>query len=780
LSRLAVAVPTTAAVLREAQGPIEELIARAFGEVLGRERVGAEEDFFTLGGHSLLATRVLARFSHTLGVELPVRRLFEAPTVAALARVVEAARESGADLAIPALFPAPRDGDLPLSYAQERLWFLAQLEPGGASYNLPVALRLEGGLNTAALEASLALVIARHESLRTTFQPGGDGPRQVIAAAPSGPPVFSILPTLPTPPIISFEALPAPLQAAAADSLAKAEARRPFDLGRGPLARFLLLRLSSLSHLLVLNFHHIVIDGWSLGVLGRELQESYAALLAGRAPVLPDLPVQYADFAVWQRRFLSGEVLERLKAWWRARLAGAPEVLTLPADRPRPPVASLRGDQIPVGLIPELTAALGRVAASRGATLFMVLLAVFEALLGRLADAERVVVGTPVANRRRRETEGLIGFFVNTLALPVDLSGEPSLQELLSQVRETTLGAFAHEDLPFELLVEALCPERSLAHSPLFQVVLALQNAPLGDLALPGLTLTPEPLATGSEKFDCTLSLREQGGHLFGELSYARDLFERATAERLFGWLSALLAQAVSAPAAPLAELSLLSPDERQQILRAGGQRPERALEETIQTLFAARATAAPEAVALVSVVSGTEALSYGELRSRARRLAAHLRELGVGPEVPVGLLFERSLGAIVSTLAVLEAGGAYVPLDPSLPPARLAWLLAETRPPVVLGTTALLARLPPGIEDAARLALDLSGRLEERRPATPIGPLDLPRIDPSHLAYLMFTSGSTGTPKGVAIVHRGVVRLVHEAGYARLGPSEILLQLAP
>ncbi len=731
--------------------PAEELMAGIWADVLGREAVDAHANFFDLGGHSLLATRLLSRVRAAFGVELPLKAVFEAPTVAGLAGLAERALAAGLGTTAPPLLPLPptsRAAGLPLSFAQERLWFLDQLEPGSAAYNLPVALRLSGALDVSALEASLAAIVRRHEALRTIFRPGAEGPEQVIERGES----LAL-------PVVDLGALPAPVGEDAARRLVLAEAARPFDLARGPLLRALLLSEGPEQHLLIAPLHHIVSDGWSLGVLVRELGEGYAARVAGRAVRLADLPVQYADYAVWQRGWLAGEELARQLAWWRERLAGAPEVIELPADRPRPPVQSFRGASLPVALPPSFGAAVQALRRSGGATVFMVLLAAFQALLSRLSGQARIVVGSPVAHRTHREVEGLIGFFVNTLPLPADLAADPLVSALLAQVRETTLGAYAHQDVPFEKLVLELSPERSLAHSPLFQVMLILQNAPLPKLDLPGLTAEPLGLGSGMEKFDLTLTLSEEsGGGLAGALSYSTDRFERTTAERLRDWFSTLLAGAVAAPERAVSELPLLGEAERAQLLAWGTGAALEALEPSsacLHDLVSAQAARTPSAEALLA---GSERLTYAEIQARAAGLVAVLRGLGVGPEERVGVCLERSPALVVALLAVLGAGGAYVPLDPAYPPERLRLMLGDSGARVLLTQPELSARLDaPGVRT---VRLDRSGHPL----ATWLRISDGPAPGPDNLAYLIYTSGSTGTPKGVALSHRSAVSMVRWA----------------
>ncbi|HVS00289.1 MAG TPA: condensation domain-containing protein, partial [Thermoanaerobaculia bacterium] len=514
--------------------PVEELLCGLWADLLGRERVGLRDVFFDLGGHSLLATRLLSRVRETLSAEVPLRRLFEQPTPEGLARAVEELR--GAPAAAPPIRPAPRDGQgLPLSFAQQRLWLLDQLEGPGAAYNIPFAVRLAGALDTVALGRALTGVVRRHEALRTRFEAAAGEPRQVI-----DPPMPVPLPVVDLAGASEAEML----------RLALAEAVRPFDLTRSPLLRARLLRRDAGDHLLVLVLHHIAADGWSAEVLVRELAVFY------QGESLEDLPVQYADFALWQRQWLSGETLEREVAWWRERLAGAPEEVPLPADRPRD-VSSSRGGRCRTTL--PLAAELSALCRERQTTLFMVLLAALAALLSRWSHEEDLVIGAPVANRNRVETEGLIGFFVNMLALRVDLAGHPTFAGLLARTREANLAAHAHQDLPFEKLVEALQPVRHLGRTPLFQVSLMLQNAPFAAVEVPGLSWSPLPLETGTAKFDLTFFLAEESGGLAATLEYRADLFERTTALRMLEHFQVLLAAAAMDPELRLGQLPLLT-----------------------------------------------------------------------------------------------------------------------------------------------------------------------------------------------------------------------------
>ncbi|HEY7215938.1 MAG TPA: amino acid adenylation domain-containing protein, partial [Thermoanaerobaculia bacterium] len=634
--------------------PVEEVIAGIWAELLRVDRVGAADNFFELGGHSLLATQVRSRLRAAFGAEIPLRTLFEAPALADLAGRVEMARRTGSVPPAPPLLPMDprlRVEPLPLSFAQQRLWFIDRLEPGTALYNMPGALRAEGALDPAVLAASLGEIARRHEALRTVFPVREGEPVQVVQ--PAAP--FRL-------PVVDLAGLPRSSREALVLTLAAEEASRPFDLARGPLLRGVLLRLAEEDHVAALTMHHIVSDGWSLGILVRELTAHYAAFAAGRPATLPELPVQYADFAVWQGAWLQGEALESEISFWRRQLAGLPPRLELPTDRPRPAMQSYRGASRPVRLPAELTwqsEALGR---REGATLFMVLLAAFQVLLARHSGEADLAVGTPVAGRNRVEIEGLIGFFVNTLVLRGELAGEPSFRELLGRVRDTALAAHEHQDVPFEKLVQELAPPRSLGHSPFFQVMFGLQNAPAGTLEIGDLRLRPVSAATTTAKFDLDLGLEERDGGLDGAVEYATALFDAVTIDRLVRNFERLLAAALATPDASALALPLLSGAECAQMLSEwndtrAAELPERCLHQAV----AEQAARTPAAVA---VELGAERWTYRRLVGSARLLARHLREMGVGPETIVGLCAERSPAMVVGMLAILEAGGAYLPLD--------------------------------------------------------------------------------------------------------------------
>jgi non-ribosomal peptide synthetase component F/acyl carrier protein len=590
--------------------PTEEIVAGIWAEVLGGGTPGPEDSFFDLGGHSLLSTQVLSRVREAFGVELPLRALFEAPALAAFAARVDAARREGGTAAmppIPPIVPVPRDGELSLSFAQQRLWFLCQLRPDSPFYNVPAAFRATGELSLPALAAALREVVRRHEVLRTGFR------------ADRGRPVPEIAEDISVPlPLADLSALPASLREPEVARLAAEEAAAPFRLDRPPLLRVRLLRLAPGEHALLATLHHIVSDGWSVGVLLGEVAALYAAARAGAPSPLAPLPVQYADFAVWQRRWLSGEVLAAELAHWRERLAGAPQLLDLPADRPRPPLASGRGAVLPFPLPHGALAAFCR---ARGATLFMGLCAAFAALLARRTGEEDLVVGAPIANRNRAETEGLIGFFVNTLALRLDVSGDPPAEELLARVRAVALDGYAHQDLPFDRLVEELAPRRDLAWAPLVQVSLALQNTPARAASIPGVALAPLAAPTGTAKLDLSLIFEEGGGALAGTAEYSRDLFDEATVARLAGDLAALAEGLAAQPGARLRDLPLLRPGERGQLTAVpGGRRPRlRGIpfpQERVEALLlacpgmreaAVAVRSGPEGEALVAWVAGED-----------------------------------------------------------------------------------------------------------------------------------------------------------------------------
>jgi amino acid adenylation domain-containing protein len=743
---------------------VEQLLAAIWEDLLGVSPVGLHDSFFDLGGHSLLATQVISRVREALHLDLPVRHLFDGPTVGELAQAVEAARAGGSAAQAPPIVPVPRNRDLPLSFGQQRLWFLQQLDPGSHAYNTPFALRLSGRLDTGALAWTLEQVVRRHETLRTTFRVSGGEPVQVIA-----PPCPQPLPS------VDLSALPPAVGWGEAQRLTAAEARTPFDLSRPPAVRLRLLRLTPGEHVLLFTIHHVSGDGWSVGVLTREVAELYAACTAGRAPDLPALPVQYADFAVWQREWLQGEALEAQIAYWRERLASAPPFLELPTDRPRPPVPGDRSGRVAADLPETAWKAAEELGRREGATPFMILLATCAILLQRYSGQDTVVIGTPIANRNRHEIEGLIGFFANTLALRTDLGDDPTFRALLRRVRENALGAYAHQDLPFEKLVDELQPPRDMSHAPVFQVMLVHQGPPGEPLTLGDVGLSAFGSDAPAARYDLTLTCAEMGGGLGCGIDFSTDLFDPETARRMLRLFNHLVVRAAGQPDRPISELPLLDEIERSEVLVGwNGTRRELAAEDTcLHQLFESGAARAPEAPALLWQ---GETVTYGELDRRAEELARRLRASGVGPEVRVGLACERSPGALAGILGVLKAGGAYVPLDPEAPRERLEAIAADAGLAVLLTQerfAGALAGLAPALlqvdaepfADGAPLA-----------PAPAISP-----TSPDNAAYVVYTSGSTGAAKGVIATHRNAVNFVLGlADSVGAGPGDRFFLFAP
>jgi len=748
--------------------PTEELVAGIWAEILEVEQVGIFDNFFELGGHSLLATRVISRIQQDFAIDIPLMALLQTPEVAAVAALIEAAQAAGQGAKIPPLVPVPRDGALPLSFAQERLWFLDQMQPGSSIYNMPLALRLRGDLRPRLLERSLGEVVRRHEVVRTTFRKVEGKPAQVITPAAEW-----------TLPVVELASLPPSRAAAEAEHLASEEALRPFDLARGPLLRSALLQLEDES-VLVFNMHHIVSDGWSMDLLVREATTVYRALVSGEPSPLGELPLQYADFAVWQRFWLQGAELQRQLGYWREQLAGAPPALEFPSDRPRPPVQTFRGAHCVHSFAPHLSDDLRALGQQQRVTLFMILLAATAAILSRYTGQEDIVVGSPIAGRNRPEIEGLIGFFVNMLVLRIDVSGRPELRdprcaELLGRVRRVTLDAYSHQDLPFERLVEELKIARVLDRSPLFQVAVALEHSPLGaaELKLPGLHISPMESELRTSRFDLTLLFETSDSELRIRTEYSTDLFDSVMIERLLGHLERVLSALVAAPDQRLSELPILSVAQRHQLLiEWNDQQAMRGRCTGIHCLFEAQVERLPEAVA---VTFGDEHLTYRQLNRRANRLAHHLRRRGVGPEILVGVAMERSPELVVALVGILKAGGAYVPLDPSYPSSRLALMVEDSRPPVLLTQARLVESLSAA--DCELLCLDSEWDSVASSPCHDPEPVSVAE----HLAYVIFTSGSTGRPKGAMNSHRAVCnRLLWMQEAYGLGPCDRVLQKTP
>ena len=650
----------------------------------------------------------------------------------------------------------------PASFAQQRLWFLDQWEPGSAAYNVPIAMRLTGPLDLDAFERSLNAIVSRHEVLRTTFGMKDGQPIQLVA--PDSRLTLSML---------DLTTLPPADREAEARRLVTAEAHRPFDLSRGPLVRATALRLDHDEHVVLLTIHHIVFDGWSMSVLFRELAEGYNAFASGAPASLSPPPIQYADYTIWQREWLQGPELERQLAYWREQLSGSLPVLQLPADHPRSAVLSSRGAHHPVRLSRGLANKLTAISRQERATLFMALLAAFQTLLSRYTEQEDILVACPIAGRSQVELENLIGFFVNTLVLRTDLKGDPTFRELLRRVRAVTLGAYAHQDLPFEKLVEELHPERSLNYAPLCQAVFVLQNTPRAVLDLHGLTAVPFELTHQTAKFDVSLSLSEDPDGLGGDFTYSTDLFEASTIARMATHFEILLEGISADPDRRLSELPLLSARERRQLLVEWNDTTrEYPRDDSVPRLFEAQVDRTPSATA---VACGREEISFGALNARANQLARYLRGRGVGAEVPVGVCAERSIDMVVALLGILKAGGAYVPLDPNDPPERVGFMLADATVRLVVTETRAAERLPVA-DRVERFCLD-----REREALARESTANLESgATAGNLAYVMYTSGSTGTPKAVTIVHRGIVRLVKEASYVSLSADDVVLQAAP
>ncbi|HEX4497401.1 MAG TPA: amino acid adenylation domain-containing protein, partial [Thermoanaerobaculia bacterium] len=695
--------------------------------------------------------------------DLLLRRLRQGGTATVGARPeVDAER-------IPRLPRVAGENAFPVSAAQQRLWFLDRLEPGSPLYNLPAAFEVTGRLDVAVLAAALREIVRRHEALRTRFAMGPAGPVQVVHPTGVGGELPFAFATA------DLRSLPAQDRRAEAWGRATQESRRPFHLSRGPLLRTLLLRLADEEHLVVLTLHHVVSDGWSMGILVREIAALYPAFAAGVPALLPELPLQYADFSVWQRAWLNGGALDTQLAFWRERLAGAPLTLELPTDRSRPAVATVRGAQAPVRLAPPLVHRLRETARAEGGTLFMVVLAAFELLLHRWADQDELLVGSPIANRNRPQIEGLIGFFVNTLVMRGDLRGEPTFAALLAGVRATALAAYAHQDLPFERLIEEIHPQRDLSRPPVCQVMFSLQRAEAEALDLPGLRLTPRDLDSGTAKFELTLHLAEGAESVAGWIEYNTDLYDAATVARMTEQLTALLAAVADPPArsgGPAADLPLLPVEQQRHLLAiAAGAKAEPPAEARFHRLFERQVRERPDATALVA---GEERWTYRDLDRHANRLAHHLRARGVGPEVLVALAMSRTPRRIAALLAVLKAGGAYVPLDPAYPRERLAFLLANSAAPLLLTEEPLLASLPASPGEVLLLDGEWPGAPEQEEE----GPRD--EVTGDNLAYVIHTSGSTGRPKGVLCSHHGVCRMATDAiRLLQLGPGSRIPQLA-
>ncbi len=741
---------------------VEEQVAAIWGAVLDLDEVGIHDNFFDLGGHSLLATRAVSRLRDHFGVDLPLRPLFENPTVAGLAECLEAAILAGERIATPPLIRYEGTEPAPLSSSQRALWFLDQLDPGRATFHVTAAVEVVGPLDLGALGQSFAALLDRHEALRTTFAVDRGEPIQVVAPVQSGSQALAVL---------DLKHLPADDRRSEAERLAAVESRRPFDLGRESLVRCQVIQLDDHDHIILLTMHHIITDGWSFGVAARELTALYGSFVDQTENPLAPLPIGTTDFARWQDSWLrSGSAVEALLGYWTNQLADLTP-LSLPTDFPRPPVRQGRGAIVPFTLSAALSRAVIDLGRREGTTPFMTLLAAFQALLHRLGGGDDIAVGSPIANRTRAEVEGLIGYFVNMLVLRGDLAGSPTFRELLARTKETALGAFEHQHLPFDRLVAALHPERDLSRTPLFQTMFVLQNNTMPDVGRDELTLSAfgADLGTGTAKFDLTLALVETDGVFRGSIEYDVDLFEAATIDRMIARLQTLLDAVVLDPGRRVGDISLLLPGEAEQIAAWNPVPTRFGADVAIQLLFEQQARQTPNAVALVD--PDRQIWTYSDLDRRGNRLAHRLIELGVGPESLVGMCVDRSPSMAVGIWGILKAGAAFVPLDPGYPADRLAFLIRDSGAPVVLVEPHLADRLPTDL--AARVVV-----LDESLEGCAVAP-EL-SVRPDHPAYVIYTSGSTGVPRGVVVPHRGVVN--HAEAAARLmslTPADRVLQSA-
>ncbi|MEM7346339.1 MAG: condensation domain-containing protein, partial [Chloroflexota bacterium] len=715
---------------------LEETIAQVWRDVLAIDQIGIQDDFFRIGGHSLLATQVVTRLRHRLQIELPVRHLFEQSNIAGLAEVIAKARQASS----PPITPFPSTGSAPLSFTQQRLWFLDQLEGPSATYNIPVGLNLKGTLNIDALSQSLDAIVERHTVLRATYQQNDGVAEQVINNNVSVPLA-----------LIDLSHLSTKAQADQMKRLAQVEAAQPFDLSQDLMLRGKLFVLDAETYILLITIHHIAADAWSMDILVRELAALYEAYSHNQPSSLRPLAIQYSDFAQWQRQWLQTEVFDQQLMYWKQALADAPPLLSLPTDYPRPQRITFQGETVPFELSAEMTEALKAVSQAAQTTLFMTMLAAFKVLLYRYSNQTDLVVGTPIANRTHPDLEPLIGFFANTLALRTDLSETLTFLDLLAQVKKIAQAAYDHQDLPFERLVESLELDRNLSHTPLFQVMFAWQTTVTPDLNLSDLQVASYPYDTATAKFDLTLTMIESDGQLKGSWQYNSALFKPETIERLASHFQTLLKSLLFEPAQPINWSQLMTLAEKQQLLFDwNNTQIDQRFSWTFHQQFEAQVDQTPERIA---VIFEGACLTYEALNQQANQLAHHLQGLGVGPDILVGIYLDRSLAMIVSLLGVLKAGGAYVPIDPDIPSDRLTFILDDIRSPIVITQQSFVETLPTSLTFVT---------LDSEHESLAEMPVSNPQsnVTPNNLAYAIYTSGSTGEPKGVLIEHRSLLNL--------------------
>ncbi len=723
------------------RNPVEEILVNIWSEILGVEKISVDDNFFKIGGHSLLATRIISQIREVFAVELPLIKLFENPTIAGIAETISINKSNinKSELSQPKIEKIERQEQLPISFAQQRQWFLSQLEPESPFYNIPAAIQISGELDILILERSFQEIINRHEVLRTAFLTVEGKPVVQLSSIDE----FKLS-------IIDLNNSTEIVQTQQIEKIAREEAQQPFQLDKPPLLRVKLLHLNSQNHIILITLHHIIADAWSMGVLIKEIALIYQAYRQKQPSPLSELPIQYADFAAWQKNWFQGELREHQLNYWLSQLKNAPNLLELPTDYPRPAIQTARGGSIKFELPYDLSQALKQLSQKSGCTLFMTLLAAFQTLLYRYSGNEDIVVGSAIANRQRTELEGLIGCFANTLAFRSDLSGNPCFTELLQRVKDTALGAYAHQDLPFEQLVDELQLVRSLSYTPLFQVMFLLQNAPIQALTLEGLSWSPITSDSGTAKFDLTLSMSETANGLIGSFEYNRDLFAASTIERMIGHWQILLQGIVANPQQKLYNFPLLTTLE-QQLLVEWNQSTVEYPQITIHQLFAAQVEKTPDAIA---IVWENQQLTYQELDIRSNQLARYLIKLGIKPEKRVGICVERRIDMVIGLLGILKAGGAYVPLDPTYPQERLTYMLADAGVSVLIQNTEFEIPNSESL-NVVHLTTDWNQIAGESSTSIDV------KIEPENLAYIIYTSGSTGKPKGVAITHRSATTLI-------------------